>query len=147
MQLTVMSLLVFRLTGESTSVSISIGLQFLPMLFLGAWAGSIADALDKRKMAIVTQSAMAAMNEGRELTLAERSRNRRDHAYVVRLCRQAVDRLFTAMGGQGIFLDNVAQRKFRDIHAMSGHLALNWDIAGTTYGRVALGLEPQARLI
>jgi len=94
-----------------------------------------------------TQSAMAAMNEGRELTLAERSRNRRDHAYVVRLCRQAVDRLFAAMGGQGIFLDNVAQRKFRDIHAMSGHLALNWDIAGTTYGRVALGLEPQARLI
>jgi len=59
MQLTVMSLLVFRLTGESTSVSISIGFQFLPMLFLGAWAGSIADALDKRKMAIVTQSAMA----------------------------------------------------------------------------------------
>jgi MFS family permease len=59
MQLTVMSLLVFRLTGESTSVSISIGCQFLPMLFLGAWAGSIADALDKRKMAIVTQSAMA----------------------------------------------------------------------------------------
>ncbi|CAN0558623.1 unnamed protein product [Laminaria digitata] len=94
-----------------------------------------------------TQSAMAAMIDGRVLTLAKRSRNRRDHAYVVRLCRQAVDRLFTAMGGQGIFLDNVAQRKFRDIHAMSGHLALNWDIAGTTYGRVALGLEPQARLI
>ena len=60
MQLTVMSLLVFRLTGESTSVSISIGLQFLPMLFLGAWAGSIADVMDKRKMAIVTQSMMAA---------------------------------------------------------------------------------------
>ena len=60
MQLTVMSLLVFRLTGESTSVSISIGLQFLPMLFLGAWAGSIADVMDKRKMAIVTQSTMAA---------------------------------------------------------------------------------------
>ena len=60
MQLTVTSLLVFRITGESTSVSISIGCQFLPMLFLGAWAGSIADALDKRKMAIVTQSAMAA---------------------------------------------------------------------------------------
>ena len=59
MQLTVMSLLVFRLTGESTSVSISIGCQFLPMLFLGAWAGSIADVLDKRKMAIVTQTAMA----------------------------------------------------------------------------------------
>lgn len=94
-----------------------------------------------------TRAAMDAMVAGRELTLVERSRNRRDHAYVVRLCRQAVDRLFTAVGGQGIFLDNVAQRKFRDIHAMSAHLALNWDIAGTTYGRVALGLDPQARLI
>lgn len=60
MHLTVMSILVFRLTGESTSVGISIACQFLPMLFLGAWAGSIADALDKRKMAIVTQSLMAA---------------------------------------------------------------------------------------
>lgn len=60
MHLTVMSILVFRLTGESTSVGISIACQFMPMLFLGAWAGSIADALDKRKMAIVTQSAMAA---------------------------------------------------------------------------------------
>jgi len=60
MQLTVMSILVFRITGESTSVGISIACQFLPMLFLGAWAGSIADARDKRRMAIVTQSLMAA---------------------------------------------------------------------------------------
>jgi len=60
MHLTVMSILVFRLTGESTSVGISIACQFLPMLFLGAWAGSIADRLNKRKMAIVTQSLMAA---------------------------------------------------------------------------------------
>jgi alkylation response protein AidB-like acyl-CoA dehydrogenase len=94
-----------------------------------------------------TGEAMVAMEAGFEITLVERARNRRDHAYVVRLCRQAVDRLFTAVGGQGVFLDNVAQRKFRDIHAMSGHLALNWDIAGTTYGRVALGLDPTARLI
>jgi 3-hydroxy-9,10-secoandrosta-1,3,5(10)-triene-9,17-dione monooxygenase len=90
---------------------------------------------------------MAAMEAGLELDMNERARNCRDHAYVVRLCRQAVDRLFTAVGGQGVFLDHVAQRKFRDIHAMSGHLALNWDIAGTTFGRIALGLEPEARLI
>lgn len=94
-----------------------------------------------------TREAMAAMQAGGELTQTERARNRRDHAYVVRLCRQAVGRLFTALGGQGIYLDNAAQRKFRDIHAMSGHLALNWDIAGTTYGRVALGLDPETRLI
>ncbi len=94
-----------------------------------------------------TGDAMTAMHDKRELTLAERARNRRDHAYIVRLCREAVGRLFGAVGGQGIFLGHDAQRKFRDIHAMSGHLALNWDIAGTTYGRVAFDLEPQARII
>ncbi|MBO6781992.1 MAG: flavin-dependent monooxygenase [Alphaproteobacteria bacterium] len=94
-----------------------------------------------------TGEAMAAMHDGRELDLDERARNRRDQAYMVRLCRQAVGRLFGAVGGQGIFLGHAAQRKFRDIHAMSGHLALNWDIAGTTFGRVALDVDPQARLL
>ncbi|MDA0784725.1 MAG: acyl-CoA dehydrogenase family protein [Proteobacteria bacterium] len=93
-----------------------------------------------------TGEAMAAMHARRELTLLERARNRRDHAYVVRECRAAVDRLFTTLGGQGIFLDNALQRKFRDMHAMSGHFALNWDIAATTYGQVALGIDPQTNL-
>ncbi len=93
------------------------------------------------------REAMAAMHEGRALTLAERARGRRDQAYMVMLCRRAVDRLFTAAGGGGIFLDNEMQRKFRDIHAISGHLALNWDVAGTTFGRVAFGLDPATPLI
>ena len=37
LQLTVMALLVFRLTGESTAVGITVACQFLPMLLLGAW--------------------------------------------------------------------------------------------------------------
>jgi len=93
-----------------------------------------------------TGEAMAAMHAGRELGDLERVRNRRDQAYLVRECRAAVDRLFTTLGGQGIFLDNALQRKFRDMHAMSGHFALNWDVAATTYGRVALGLDPQTHL-
>jgi alkylation response protein AidB-like acyl-CoA dehydrogenase len=93
------------------------------------------------------REAMAAMGEGRAFTMEERARGRRDQAYVVTLCRRAVDRLFTAAGGTGIFLDNEMQRKFRDIHAMSGHIALNWDVAGTTYGRVAFGLDPATPLI
>tara|TARA_A100001037_G_scaffold300390_1_gene327834 strand:- start:153 stop:1316 length:1164 start_codon:yes stop_codon:yes gene_type:complete len=97
-------------------------------------------------MARDTGEAMAAMYAGRELGDLERVRNRRDQAYLVRECRVAVDRLFTTLGGQGIFLDNALQRKFRDIHALSGHFALNWDVAATTYGRVALGLEPLTHL-
>jgi len=93
------------------------------------------------------REAMAAMHEGRTLSMAERARGRRDQAYMVTLCRRAVDRLFTAAGGGGIFLSNEMQRKFRDMHAMSGHIALNWDVAGTTFGRVAFGLDPATPLI
>ncbi|HSL73122.1 MAG TPA: MFS transporter [Ilumatobacteraceae bacterium] len=60
LQLTAMSLLVYRLTGEATTVGISIAFQFLPTLLLGAWAGVIADGRDRRTLAIVTQSALAA---------------------------------------------------------------------------------------
>jgi len=60
LQLTAMSLLVYRITGEATAVGISVAFQFLPMLFLGAWAGAVADARNKRRMAILTQSGLAA---------------------------------------------------------------------------------------
>ena len=88
------------------------------------------------------RAAMEAARTGHEWTMMERARGRRDQAYVAMLCRRAVDRLFTASGGSGIFLSNDQQRRFRDVHAISGHLALNWDVGGTTYGRIALGLGP-----
>jgi len=59
LQLTAMSLLVYRITGEATAVGISVAFQFMPMLFLGAWAGAVADARNKRRMAILTQSGLA----------------------------------------------------------------------------------------
>lgn len=58
MQSTAMSILVYRLTGRGTDVGITLLCQFLPMLLLGAWAGSVADRVDKRKMALVTQTGM-----------------------------------------------------------------------------------------
>ena len=54
-----MSLLVYDLSGKSTDLGITVALQFLPMLVLGAWAGAVADRLDKRRMAIVTQALLA----------------------------------------------------------------------------------------
>jgi len=59
LQLTAMSLLVYRLTGDATAVGVSVAFQFLPTLLLGAWAGVIADGRDRRTMAIFTQSALA----------------------------------------------------------------------------------------
>jgi MFS family permease len=60
MQLTAMSLLVYRLTGRGTDVGITLFCQFLPMLLLGAWAGAVADRVNKRNMALLTQSLLGA---------------------------------------------------------------------------------------
>jgi MFS family permease len=60
LQLTAMSLLVYRITdGDALIVGINAGLQFLPMLLLGAWAGAVADTHNRRRMSIITQSALA----------------------------------------------------------------------------------------
>lgn len=58
LQSTAMSILVYRLTGRATSLGLAVALQFLPMLFLGAWAGAVADRYDKRRMCLITQSAL-----------------------------------------------------------------------------------------
>ena len=60
-QMTAVSLLVYRLTGKATDVGITLFCQFLPMLVLGVWAGAIADRVDKRKMTMLTQSGQAAL--------------------------------------------------------------------------------------
>jgi MFS family permease len=59
MQLIAMQLLVYRLTGEALALGVTVALQFLPMLLLGAWAGAVTDRHDKRRLALVTQSALA----------------------------------------------------------------------------------------
>lgn len=47
--------------GSGTAVGIVTGLQFLPVLFLSAWAGVLADRLDRRKLLMFTQGAMGLL--------------------------------------------------------------------------------------
>jgi len=72
-----------------------------------------------------------------------KARWRRDGAYAASLCVRAVDLLFTGAGGGAIYQRNPLQRAFRDVHAALGHQASTWDVQGTLYGRVALGLPPE----
>jgi MFS family permease len=51
--------LVLSLTGSALAVGITTALQFTPMLLFGAWGGVIADRVDKRRLLIFTQTAMA----------------------------------------------------------------------------------------
>jgi MFS family permease len=61
-QLTAMTLLVQRLAtnNKGQALGLVVMLQFLPMLLLGAWAGGFADQHNRRKLTIITQSAMTA---------------------------------------------------------------------------------------
>jgi 3-hydroxy-9,10-secoandrosta-1,3,5(10)-triene-9,17-dione monooxygenase len=79
-------------------------------------------------------------------SLQQRARYRRDGAFAVGLCTKAVDLLFAATGGAAVYERNPIQRAFRDVHAANAHYALNWDVNGAVYGRVALGLPPDAPL-
>jgi len=51
----------------------------------------------------------------------------------------AVDLLFEGSGGDALYELRDIQRAFRDVHAANSHNALNWDVAATLYGKVALG--------
>ena len=79
-------------------------------------------------------------------SIEQRARYRRDGAFAATLCTRAVDLLFAATGGNAIYEMNPIQRAFRDAHAANAHYMLNWDINSAIYGRVALGLPPDAPL-
>lgn len=61
MQSIAQSWLVLQLTGSATALGIVIGLQTLPVLVLGPYAGVVADRLDKRRLMIGLQSGMGVL--------------------------------------------------------------------------------------
>ena len=83
--------------------------------------------------------AMAIAERGDVPTVEDKVGFRRDGAYGARLCTHAVDLLFEASGGDGLYELRDIQRAFRDVHAATSHNALNWDAAAAMYGKVALG--------
>ena len=87
--------------------------------------------------------AMADARNGRIPDVAGKTRLRRDGAFSVNLCTDAVSLLFAASGARSLFTSGALQRQFRDAHAVNSHLAFNFDSAGTNYGRVALGLPSE----
>jgi MFS family permease len=51
--------LVLELTNSGTALGIVTALQFGPSLLLGLWGGMLADRYDKRKLLLITQTALA----------------------------------------------------------------------------------------
>ena len=69
-----------------------------------------------------------------------KARYRLEGAYAVEWAVRAVDVMFGLSGAAGLYESGHAARAFRDAHAVKQHFSFNTDIAGTTHGRVALGL-------
>ena len=127
----------------------SMGVKLAGQPTLQAGIAEAAAEIDCARLLIErdTSGTMAAMREGRSLTMQEKARNRRDHAYAGRLCKSAVGRLQGMAGAGAIFDGHVVERKFRDMHAVVNHIIQSWDIAATTFGEVTLGLKPTSPLI
>jgi alkylation response protein AidB-like acyl-CoA dehydrogenase len=63
-------------------------------------------------------------------------------AFIVRLCIEAVDRLFAASGGGALQDSHAMQRFWRDVHAIQAHAGMNWSSHAQNYGSIMVGLGP-----
>ena len=97
---------------------------------------TIYQALDKARI---------AGEAGEQASSDVRLQCRLAQAFSVKLLVQAVDALFAASGGQSIFMSKPIQRAWRDAHAASVHVSMNWDAVSTMYGQHALGLDPKGQ--
>ncbi|HEY6820814.1 MAG TPA: acyl-CoA dehydrogenase family protein [Burkholderiales bacterium] len=80
------------------------------------------------------------ISKGKAPDMKAKARYRLEGAYAVDWAVRAVDVMFGLAGASGLYESGAAPRAFRDAHAVKQHFSFNTDIAGTTYGRIALGL-------
>jgi 3-hydroxy-9,10-secoandrosta-1,3,5(10)-triene-9,17-dione monooxygenase len=68
-------------------------------------------------------------------------RFKRNLAYAVNLCTEAVDLLHAMAGANGIYETTPLERIFRDAHSLAGHFSFSFDAQASSWGLVALGGE------
>ncbi len=105
---------------------------------LGGAAAKIeaAETLIRRATETVTADILAAG----AVTQQVQVRGRRDHAFAIRLCVEAVEDLFLAAGASSLDEGSPIQRHWRDVHAVAQHVANNLDTNLGAWGEWALGL-------
>ena len=68
----------------------------------------------------------------------DRIQMRWDAAYVVELCRRAIERLFAASGAHGLYEGNAVYRAFRDINTACHHAVVDFDTVSGLMGQMKL---------
>ena len=79
--------------------------------------------------------------EGRAPTLEEKLRFKRNVAWAMEQCTEAIDSLHALAGANGIYDRYPIQRLFRDQHALSAHIGFSWDAQAGPWALVAMGGE------
>jgi 3-hydroxy-9,10-secoandrosta-1,3,5(10)-triene-9,17-dione monooxygenase len=64
---------------------------------------------------------------------------KRNLAFAVNLCTEAVDILHAMAGANGIYESYPIERIFRDAHSLAGHFSFGFDAQGSAWGLAALG--------
>ena len=79
--------------------------------------------------------------EGGVPAIEEKLRYRRNVAWAMDQCTEAIDSLHALAGANGIYDRYPIQRLFRDQHALSAHIGFSWDAQGGPWALVTLGGE------
>jgi 3-hydroxy-9,10-secoandrosta-1,3,5(10)-triene-9,17-dione monooxygenase len=74
------------------------------------------------------------------MSIETRTLLRRDYVYAMRMLRDAMDSLIRISGSSGLMEGNSVQRCWRDVHAISSHVVMNWDVPAENFGRMEFGL-------
>jgi len=74
------------------------------------------------------------------MSMETRTLLRRDMTYAMKTLRDAMDGLVKISGSSGLMEGNSVQRCWRDVHAISSHVVMNWDVPAENFGRMAFGL-------
>jgi 3-hydroxy-9,10-secoandrosta-1,3,5(10)-triene-9,17-dione monooxygenase len=135
-----LELTIDAIAARSTSYTAARMRDFQAVQLHVARAGASVDAARLVIRADCVQAQRIA-EEGRAPTMEEKLRFKRNVAYAMERCTEAVDALHTLAGANGIYDRYPIQRLFRDQHALTGHIGFSWDAQGAPWGLVALGGE------
>lgn len=105
-----------------------------------AEASTTLDSVEGLMLRCAEEITSLYSQEGRVPTEQERARYYAWRSYIVRQASRVVDRLFELSGGHAIYLQHPLQRIWRDVHAASQHLGLQFESAMEAYGRTLVGL-------
>ncbi len=105
-----------------------------------ARAGAMIDAARLAIRADCLEGQRAA-DERRVPAIEEKLRWRRNVAWAMDQCTEAVDSLHALAGANGIYDRYPIQRLFRDQHALAAHIGFSFDAQGGPWALVALGGE------